>query len=156
MVTVGKPSSATPSGDALAGWRRWTWYWGPALAWAMLLYAVSAQSALPRPGRRLGLSDDLVNYTTHALSYGLLAWLVWRPLHAGVGRLPDVAGTFSGLAAWLFAVMYALFDEVHQAFVPGRTASGWDVLADALGAAVTLAIIGWWHGREGDISAGRG
>ncbi len=156
MVTVGQRSPGASSGDALQGWRRWAWYWGPAVAWAMLLYAASAQPALPRPGRHLGLSDDLVNYTTHSLSYALLAWLVWRPLRAGVGRLPEVVGSFPRLTAWLLAVMYALFDEGHQAFVPGRTASGWDVLADALGATVALAIIGWWRGGKGDISAGRG
>ncbi len=91
----------------------------------------------------------MVNYTTHALSYAVLAWLVWRPLREGVGRLPDVVVALPRWSAWLFAVAYALADEIHQAFVPGRTASLWDVLADALGATVAMGLVWVISRREG-------
>ena len=139
-----------PTGD----WKRWLWYWGPALIWAIGLYLASAQPALPRPGERFGVSDDVVNYTTHALSYAVLAWLVWRPLWEGVGRLPDVVVALPRWAAWLFAVAYALADEIHQAFVPGRTASLWDVLADALGATAAMGLVWVMSRREGEPCAG--
>jgi VanZ family protein len=35
--------------------------------------------------------------------------------------------------AIVFASIYGLSDEIHQAFVPSRIASGWDFLADFLG-----------------------
>jgi len=37
--------------------------------------------------------------------------------------------------------MYAVSDDFHQSFVPSRTASAWDVLVDACGAATGLALI---------------
>ena len=54
-------------------------------------------------------------------------------------------GTREGTApigAWAAAVAYAISDEVHQWFVPGRQSDPIDVLLDATGAAVGLA--GWW------------
>lgn len=45
------------------------------------------------------------------------------------------------MLAFLFAVAYGLTDEVHQAFVPGRTASIFDVLANTIGAAAAQVFI---------------
>ena len=47
----------------------------------------------------------------------------------------------SGVLAVFISVLYAASDELHQSFVPGRTASTGDVLVDALG--VGLAWLGW-------------
>ncbi|MGC9359062.1 MAG: VanZ family protein [Anaerolineae bacterium] len=121
---------------------RWLAYWGPPLAWSVGLYLASAQPALPRPGEAVGISDDVVNYTTHALSYGVLAWLVWRPLARQVWAGSDLVIAFPEVTAGFYAVFYSIGDEVHQAFVPGRTASGWDVLADVLGSLAVLGILG--------------
>jgi VanZ family protein len=35
--------------------------------------------------------------------------------------------------AVIVGIAYAISDEWHQSFVPGRDASGWDVLFDSLG-----------------------
>ena len=40
--------------------------------------------------------------------------------------------------AWLLTVAYAVTDEFHQSFVPGRNASLMDVVIDALGASIGL------------------
>jgi len=46
--------------------------------------------------------------------------------------------------AWVLAVLYALTDEFHQSFVPGRHPSLLDVLVfDAAGAAIAL----WFRHR---------
>lgn len=37
------------------------------------------------------------------------------------------------ISAILFGVIYGLTDELHQAFVPGRSVSGWDVFIDGIG-----------------------
>ena len=37
-------------------------------------------------------------------------------------------------AAWGFCILFAVLDELHQAFVPGRTSSVRDVLLDSIGA----------------------
>jgi VanZ family protein len=69
----------------------------------------------------------------HAAVYALLAWLAARafatlPLKRPAGWVP--------WAAAVFATLYGLSDEVHQSFVPGRSADAWDLLADAAGAAI--------------------
>ena len=43
---------------------------------------------------------------------------------------------------FLLAGGYGIFDEVHQHFVPGRTADPFDVLADLLGISLALGLIG--------------
>ena len=41
--------------------------------------------------------------------------------------------------AWLLAVLYAVTDEIHQTFTPGRHPSIWDVVIfDNLGAMIAL------------------
>jgi len=43
--------------------------------------------------------------------------------------------------SWFLAVLYALTDEIHQSFVPGRHPTIWDVLLfDNLGALISLWI----------------
>ncbi len=46
-------------------------------------------------------------------------------------------------AAWAFvlAAAYGVIDELHQAFVPGRTSSVDDALLDAFGAALPVLVI---------------
>ena len=43
--------------------------------------------------------------------------------------------------AVLLATLYGAFDEVHQAFTPGRSPDVRDVVADCLGAALGVAAI---------------
>ena len=41
----------------------------------------------------------------------------------------------------IFCVIYAIFDEIHQIYVPGRTGKAIDVIIDALGACMGIAIL---------------
>jgi VanZ family protein len=65
----------------------------------------------------------LVRKAAHFTNYGILFWLLIR-------------GPMEGrpYAALAFCVFYALLDEGHQIFVPGRTASLYDVAIDSSGA----------------------
>lgn len=47
------------------------------------------------------------------------------------------------LIAWGFCVLFAMIDELHQAFVPGRTSSIRDVLLDSVGALFGAFLAGW-------------
>lgn len=71
----------------------------------------------------------------HALAYAvlgaLLAWATGRP----------------GLAVAL-ATLYGVSDELHQAFVPGRTPDVLDLVADLLGATAGAAAVGFHHRRR--------
>jgi len=64
------------------------------------------------------------------LGFGLLALFSWRALDFQPERR---------WIAWTLAVLYALMDEFHQSFVPGRNPSIWDVLIfDNVGALISL------------------
>ncbi len=100
--------------------------WTPAVVWATL---VVVATSWPNPGLpQAGHLDKVI----HAVSYGLLGWLVGRAMPATT-RVP-VAAAFAGLVA------FGALDEWHQGFIPGRATSGADLLADAVGALVGLLL----------------
>ena len=71
------------------------------------------------------------------LGYALLASTYWY----GFGFKPKRVWQ-----AWLFAVIYALSDEFHQSFTPGRNSSYIDVFVfDGGGAALGLGILAVRH-----------
>jgi VanZ family protein len=77
----------------------------------------------------------------HLAEYGILAILCWHAVHQPPeGDARDWSWRDAGMAVAL-ATFYAASDEFHQAFVPSRTASPWDVMVDACGAAAGLVLI---------------
>jgi VanZ family protein len=46
--------------------------------------------------------------------------------------------------ALVIAAGYSALDELHQSFVPSRTASAWDSLLDTTGAAAAQVLAGFW------------
>jgi VanZ family protein len=77
------------------------------------------------------LLNFIIRKLAHLTEFGILAVLVWRALS------PKRAAY---VGAWLFATVYAMTDEWHQSFEPGRTAAPKDVAIDSCGA--LLALIG--------------
>jgi VanZ family protein len=115
------------------GLARAAWRWGPALGYACLIYALSAQSDFPAAPPGLWDLDKLL----HGVEYAALGLLLMRALRPTVLPL----GRAAALAAAL-ATAYAVSDELHQSVVPGRNASVADAAADAAGA--SLACCGWY------------
>ena len=77
----------------------------------------------------------------HAIAYLGLAVVIVR---AVAGGLPRRVGLHTAVKALLIVVAYAISDEVHQMFVPGRTADVHDLTADTIGAvAGTIACWAW-------------
>lgn len=114
------------------GLRRAVRLWGPVAALMALLFLASSLpgSSLPlAPGRDLA---------AHALAYGLLGALVLRAL-AGGRRRGVTAGRAAG--AVLVSGLYGLGDELHQRFVPGRTADPLDLGADVGGALCGVLLV---------------
>jgi len=103
-------------------------YWLPLIGYSTLIVI---QSHYPTPDAvpRLPFFDKLL----HAGGYGLLGLLFCRAYRS---RWPAATGRFLARRAVLSAALFGLSDEIHQAFVPFRTADPWDVLADAVGAAI--------------------
>ena len=112
--------------------------WGPAWAMMVLIFVLSSMSQLPPvPG-----GFDVDDAVAHAVAYGVLAALLLRGLAGGALRRVSVE------AAWLavaLATLYGLTDEVHQRFVPGRTAEVADLIADAAGATAAAGLIWGWQ-----------
>lgn len=93
--------------------------WLPAMAWAALLFFVSSLSSIPGPGIS-SFDDKLAHFGVYLVLGALLAFAVDR----------------TGWPLWtaaLLGVLYGASDEVHQLFVPGRSASVVDWIADAAG-----------------------
>jgi len=67
--------------------------------------------------------------------------VVVRAVAGGLAR--RVSGRAAGLAIAI-AVSYGLTDEVHQMFVPGRSAEVADLIADAAGACAGTAACWAW------------
>ncbi len=112
--------------------------WLPAILWMAILFAASATPSRDIPS--YGVFDFVVKKGGHMLGYAVLGLLLRRALgwEAGPGWL-----------AWVLAVLYALTDEFHQSFVPGRHPSLVDALVfDAGGAAIALLISAWWAQRS--------
>jgi VanZ family protein len=94
-----------------------------------------------QPGSSLHLSHlPGIDKICHLAVYGLLAltvlwWLSPGKNQGGRTHLVSVA-----LKTLLFCLVYGLTDEFHQSFIPGRSVSVFDLLADTGGAVVVVSI----------------
>jgi VanZ family protein len=105
--------------------------WGPAILYLGLIYYVSAQ---PQVGWAAPYPDKLL----HVSEYLVLAILLARALNNGIRRHVTASRL---LLTWGLCAAYAVSDEIHQIFVPGRSPDVRDALADACGAALGLLML---------------
>ncbi len=99
--------------------------WLPVVVWAAIIFGFSSVSDL---GTGLGGWDLVLRKLAHAAEYAVLGALLMRALRAEV-------------PAFAAGVIYAVSDELHQHFVPGRRAAPLDVLIDAVG--VGVGVLAW-------------
>jgi VanZ family protein len=86
--------------------------WAPTIALMLIIFAFSSRPSSSLPD--FAWADRLVKKGSHMLGYAALALAYWHGLGSRRGRQP---------LAWLLAIAYAVTDEFHQSFVPGRTPS---------------------------------
>ena len=98
--------------------------WLPVVAWAGLIFTLSS---IPDLGTGLGDWDLLLRKLAHAAEFAVLGVLFLRAVERPA-------------LAFLLASAYAVSDEIHQIFVPGRLGSPLDVLIDVAGVAVGIAL----------------
>jgi VanZ family protein len=102
--------------------------WLPACLVMLMIFLFSARPASDLPN--FDWADRIVKKGGHMIGYALLALSYWQVFQFRHGKQ---------VLAWYFAVLYAITDEFHQSFVPGRGASIWDVVVfDNLGALISL------------------
>ena len=102
----------------------------PAVLMMLAIFLFSAGPSMDLEDR---LMERVVNKGGHMIGYGILALSFWRIFGIKRSRF---------WLAWFLAVLYAMTDEYHQSFVPGRYASLLDVLVyDNLGALIALGLV---------------
>ena len=155
--------------------KRETGKWGnpyiwAAIAWMAVIFFFSARSGpessmdiawvgmlilrLVRPGfsglpeaEQLAMAEGIsfiVRKCAHATEYAILAGLYW---HALKGSLSTSLRRITAMA-WGFTVLYAITDEIHQTFVPGRSCELRDVCIDAAGALAGLLFCRFIHSHR--------
>ncbi len=81
--------------------------------------------------------NHIIRKNAHFWGYLLLGMLAFQAL-----RLNGVSGTKLYLYSFLFCVLYAISDEIHQNFVAGRGPQVLDVIIDSSGATIGIMIFG--------------
>ena len=99
--------------------------WLPVVAWAALIFALSS---VPNLSTAEGTLGDVLSSGAHAVEYAIFGVLLYRALDAR-------------LLAFVAGFAYAITDEIHQSFVPGRMASGLDLAVDALGLLAGIVLV---------------
>jgi VanZ family protein len=107
--------------------------WWPALLMMALIFIASSIPGTTMP--HFGEFDLSFKKMGHAMGYGLLAAAYLRALNPG----GNPSGRRIRLSV-LLALLYAISDECHQIFTPGRSASPFDVMIDMVGATVGLVV----------------
>lgn len=97
--------------------------WSPVFAWAALIFTLSSISTLPTAQKIWW--DFILKKSAHVFEYAVLYFLILRALQK---RTPKTY-----LIAFIFSLLYALSDEYHQSFTPGRYPKLIDVGFDTLG-----------------------
>jgi VanZ family protein len=106
--------------------------WGPPLLLAAVIFYISSRSTVPAP--EFPGADKM----GHFVIYAVLGWLLAR------------AAVLTGISLWwavAFGVLYGATDEIHQAYVPGRSSEFLDWVADSAGVATAVYLYHRWHAR---------
>lgn len=125
--------------------------WLPVTLWMALIFFLSHQPAAQSSGLSSGITEMIMNViekiapnmafdfesfhhfirkNAHFFAYLVLGVLVANAIRGYKGKTVALA--------MLVCVLYAISDEVHQLFIPGRAGQVMDVLIDSAGAGVGI------------------
>jgi VanZ family protein len=124
--------------------------WVAVCAWCGVIFLFSAIPNLRI--EELGSWDFVLRKLAHFLEFAVLAVLLLRAFEKTAG--PGVARQ----RAWsgFLSAVYAVSDEYHQYFVPGRYTSLRDIILDSCGAAAGIVIYVIISGKKGKSDTGGG
>jgi VanZ family protein len=121
-----------------------------AVGWAVFLLVLTSW---PSPPDVPGVSSiPHFDKVVHATLYGVEGFLLYFAV-----RWPD-GSRFSWLRALVIGGTLAVcgtLDEVHQAWIPGRSMEAADALTDAAGGTIGALVALSWAGRESANAGGR-
>jgi len=101
-------------------------FWMPVILYAGFIFYMSSLPTTGMP-RLFPQADKVI----HIAEYALFAWLLARAIKYSFQNL-DRTKLYHIVV--LMSFIYGVSDEFHQSFVATRIASGWDVVADTIGA----------------------
>lgn len=99
--------------------------WGLVASYMGVIYYLSSQPTFTLP------SFDYNDKVAHFLAYSLLGFLLSEAISESNKNLRTWEKIIVGIVV---SAAYGALDEYHQSFVPGRSPSVFDFLADTLGA----------------------
>ena len=111
-------------------------YWLPVILYACFIFYLSSLSNPIEQiiyGKKILSYLNLQHFIYHIIELGILSLLLYRALKP-VSKNPQTLSI-------LIAILYAITDELHQYFVPGRISSVFDLAVDAFGAITVQCII---------------
>lgn len=106
-------------------------YWLPVFLWAGVIFGFS--SIQVAPALEIYWQDFLIKKTAHLTEYAIFFVLLYR---AFVNTM-NVSRVKAATISLIIVLLYAISDEYHQSFTPGRQASFRDVVIDTIGGALT-------------------
>ncbi|OVE78233.1 hypothetical protein BVX98_00755 [bacterium F11] len=109
--------------------RFFSWFF--VVVWAALIFLLSS---IPSLNSGLGVWDLILRKLAHIVVFGILTGFLIRAFRR---TWPDLPARKIIIWSFTLAFLYALSDEIHQGFVPGRTCSAMDVGFDTLGILMT-------------------
>ena len=107
-------------------------YHVPPLVWAAIIFVESSIPGHAFPRAPLG-TDKLV----HVAMFFILGWLLHR---AFTHQSLELVSKMSLYLTQVVTILYGFSDELHQLFVPGRTADMYDMTADAIGGFLFIVV----------------
>lgn len=107
------------------------YYWLPVLVYAGLIFYFSSLSLIPPVIIKI-IPETLI---WHMIEYAIFSVLLFRAL-ANTNNI--ILKNNTALLAIIIATLYGITDETHQLFVPGRSFSYYDMIADLIGSTFIL------------------
>ena len=111
--------------------KNFLYYWLPVYVYAGVIFYFSSLPTIPP------LIIEIYPETLiwHMIEYAIFSILLFRAL------INSKTTTFRENAihlAIIISILYGVTDEIHQHFVPGRTSSLFDIIANSVGSTVIL------------------
>jgi VanZ family protein len=105
-------------------------YWSPAVIYACVIFYVSALSQVSTS--LSGWNFDKLLHLIEYIPFGIL--IVFGMTFGSSVNSKKKSAIFS----LVLLILYALSDEIHQSFVPGRDANAFDLMADIAGGSIGI------------------
>lgn len=120
------------------------------IGWMILIFLLSAEGAEDSQSRSGvivsslkdtfsidSVADSLLSFLTRKAAH-IIAYLILGLLIYSIVKSYGLTNRRTVLLSIMFAFFYAIFDEIHQLFVPGRSGEVRDVFLDTIAASIGI------------------